>query len=560
WKNKPDQAIPIYNELNESNPASFGIQLGLANSYSMSKEYPLAYRHISNAITTDPDNQQAHVSAKYIRLGFANQLASQYHLYDSALHLVHENLKDDPQDQESIALMANIHIISKEYGSAKNAYLGLKDDMKSLIGQSTVLHLQGYDEEALEIANQLLEMTDQMKDSAKISQVKFHYISALLWNNQLKEAANFLEALSSGSKDPIYLAKEAEIAMYEADFIKGQKSYGKYLSTFPKSFDGNLGKANAHYALGMDNRAYSMAFHAAELFPGQLDVEGFINKLNQRHSPYISSEYLFGTASDKSTVVGWTNQAKTSLTPLLSIQASYTHKEFTPPGEGAKSTSKSMNISAHQQISQRLRLNMSVGNVSIEIPESSVNPNRIDVDASADIWVSKLQKLNVGFETEIQDFNAALINQNLRTNHVFMKNNMFWKRKNIGWYTELYRSYFSDSNRRNLIFTSLYKSIPKKVKYKVGANFLLMNFKESKPVDYFSPLSFTKIEAFSGLEFTKPNVVSVLFDIAGGIQFVDGLTQGNWRTQASVNKAIGRLNIYLKGLYTTISEVQGAGF
>lgn len=34
WKNKPDQAIPIYNELNESNPGSFGIQLGVAISQS----------------------------------------------------------------------------------------------------------------------------------------------------------------------------------------------------------------------------------------------------------------------------------------------------------------------------------------------------------------------------------------------------------------------------------------------------------------------------------------------------------------------------------------------
>lgn len=557
WKKDPKQAIPIYQSLLIKSPENFGINLGIANSYSMDRSYKPAHRWILSALRIEPENLQAQVSAKYIRLGYANELASQYQSYDSAVQLIHQNLEIQASDQESLALLANIYIIAKNYPKADSLYRSLKNPTSALVGQSTTLHLLGKDKEALVKAEELLSLANE----EETSKANFHYISALLWNKKIQEADQFLDSVRTISNQAEVLAKEAEIAMYEADFKKGAERYGEYLKDFPNSFNGNMGKANALHALGMDNKSYEIAYHAKLLFPGQQDVQGFLNKLDEKHSPKVENSYFYGQSSDQSTVQGWTVNGTANPTPLLSLKGNFTSKRYSPPGEGEFTESESIILSGQQQINDRIKINASIGRIKLIIPNETETPVRGDIDLDTDIWVNKNQKVNLGYATQVQDFNAALANQNLKTQHFFIKNSMFWNRHDVGWYTELYQSYFSDSNRRNLLFSSIYKSLPKKkITYKAGLNLLLMKFQESNPSEYYSPLSFTKGEVFGGLTFANEKSLTIAFDVAAGLQVAETVSQGNWRSQASITKSIGRLHLYLKGLYTTISEIQGSGF
>lgn len=561
WKNDPESAIPVYLGMLENDPQSFGVLLGLANSHSMKQDYPSAYAYVNKAIAVDPANPQARTSAKYIRMGFANKLAAEYHLYDSAIALIDENLSYNSIDQESLMLLANVHIISKNFEKAYSVYQSLSDSVQSLKGESTTLHLIGADASALRTARDLRKL--QIEEEKVQFDIEMHYISALLWNNELKLANAIYDSLDSISDSKELISKKAEIAMYEADFKVGASNYLSYLSHFPDSFNGNLGRANALYALGVDAEAYSIAFRSKVLFPGQLDVLGFIEKLNQKHSPYLTGEYMYGKASDGSIIIGQRAVGRASLSPALAIDAEYATKTYTPPLEGADTQSETLRLGIHRQLNQRFKVNGALARVELRIPDSlnSLSSNyRWDLDVDTDIWVSKNQKTTIGYATEVQDFNAALANQNLVAQHVYLRNNMFWKRSYLGWYTEAYYTKMSDQNVRKLLFTSGYKSIPTQVPLKFGLNLLQLNFNESKPTLYFSPFSLTKLEGFGGVSHSKADAFSFLWEIAGGIQYVDGVSQGNWRTQGSFSKYIGRVQLYAKGLYTTISEVAGAGF
>jgi len=561
WKKDPEQAIPLYKDLLAADSTLFGAQLGISNSYSMASVYNEAYININKAIALDPTNEQAKVSSKYIRLGYANKLGSQDHDYETAFKLLRENLENNSKDEETLGLAANIYIISKEFAKADSVYQLIDQPLVSLKGQSISKHLLSEEEEALSIALQYREEARQTRDSLEILKGELHYITALLWNDRLMEARNKIDSIRSKTKvaDPLISASAAEVAMYEGDFILGAREYDTLLSLEPKSFSGNLGKANARHAVGMDDESYNFSLYASGIFPGQSDIENFTTGLHHQHSPKVSFGYTYGSASDESRVNSLRVEGVTSLTPRWSLSSSYQDKDFTPTGDGPASESKSYYLGSSYQVNERLKANASAG--LIQIDDNLTVNNRTDIDVSAEVLVSKVQKITFAFETEVQDFNAALINQNLRTNHLVIRNVMFWKNSKIGSYSELYRSYFSDGNRRNLLFTSLYKNVTKKPLIKTGINLLGIFFKENKPTLYYSPSAFYKLEGFTGIEYRAPKAKVVAnFDLAGGYQLVDGDTQTNWRMQARASKEVGRFTFMASYMYTTIVETQIAGF
>jgi len=559
WQKKPLPAIPIYQNLIQNDPSLFGAMLGLANSYSMAKAYKEAYATIQKALEIDGGNSQAQLSAKYIRLGYANELASVHHQYDSAIHLIDLNLNHDPADQESLSLLANVYLISKAYEKARNVYSELQNPLASVKGESIALHLLEKNEEALGIVETAFQRSWTEKQQLELS---LHHIVALLWNNQLAEAREKIDSLSTlfpNSKE--VLATQTDVYMYEADFINAIGHFDAYLSMEPKSFSANLGKANALYALGEDSRAYALGFSAKALFPGQRDIEGFIDKLDEKHSPTVYSQYMFGKASDGSIIRGIANGATASLSPKTMIGMGYEHRTFLPPLGGSSSTSETYSVEVQQQVSKRLKLTAAYGNIGISIQEQDAVVRRSDFDISAEAWVNKSLKLSLGYQTEIQNFNAALINQNLKTQHLVAKSIVFWKPVGIGWYSELYHSFFSDGNTRSLLFTSLYQSITGKPSFKYGANFLVMTFSENRPLDYYSPKIFVKPELFGGAEHTFKNIsLTCSMEGAAGYQLVDGDNQPNFRVQSQVSKKLGAFTFLISGLYTTITATQASGF
>lgn len=561
WNKKPVPAIVTYLDILNSDSTLFGAQLGIANSYSMNTQYELAYTHIKIALAIQPDNAQATLSAKYIRLGLANRLASELHRYEEAYALIAENMAVDAEDQESLGLLANVYLIAGNYAAADSSYRKMSNLFNSLKGQSIALHLLGHDEKALSLSKEVLVM-GQEGDSARALDANLHYVSALLWNNEIRLAKGFLDSLSAiPLTSPELFAAQAQVSMYEADFKKGVAKFSHYLASMPTSFKGNLGKADAMHALGLDNEAYELAFKTLTYYPGQKDATNFVKKLNGQHSPKASVGYGFGKSSDGSANQFWNVGGAISLSPLFSTHVMYQQKTFTVNGEATNLSSQLMTISAKRQINQLIKLDGSIAMVKTEIGQEHMSNQRTNINFSTGFNISKVQTLTIGYQSELQDFNAALLRQNLKTNHLAIKNAMFWKLHNIGSYTEVYRSFYSDGNHRNLLFTSLYKNLDIKPKVKFGANFLIMSFAENKPEYYYSPERYYQPEVFVGLEHGgEKSFIITRLDAAGGFQFIEGEAQSTWRAQLSFSKTVGKLQMQINGAYSSITAMQSNGF
>ncbi|MFK7952841.1 MAG: tetratricopeptide repeat protein [Ekhidna sp.] len=553
WLKDSKSAIVEYESILQNEENLFSALLGAANSYSMEKEYKKSYQFILKALDNQPTNDQAKISAKYIRLGYANQLASEQQEYDAAIDLVNQNLSVNQNDQESLGLLANIHLIAGNYDEASSVYSTMDNPLNALLGQSVALHLLKDNAEALIQAKASFDLTlTSEKDETKRNT---HWVSALLWNNKLKEARNYVDSLIlEFPSNTELIATQAEVAMYEADFEQGIESYTTYLGSDSSSFKGNLGRADAFHALGLDQKAYDYALETLVYYPGQKDVVGFIGRLNQQHSPRISSSYTIGKASDGSSFKLWSNDISMSLSPTLKGSISYAHKDF------QSASSQIMTLAASFQVNGRIKLNGSYGSMKINLTEQE-ETHRSDIDISAQYRVSKVQNVTIAYQNEIQDFNAQLLNQNLKTTHFVLKNAMYWKASGIGSYTELYKSFLSDGNSRNLMFTSLYKNFNTTPSLKAGINYLTMSFDEQLPTAYFSPNSYNQLEAFTSINYAgKKLPFKVNMDLAAGIQSLEGNGQTTWRTKVMIEKSAGRFDFSLSGSYSSISAAQTNGF
>lgn len=561
WLKDSESAIAEYATILSSDQELFPALLGIANSYSMNGQYEKSYSYIQKAINEQPNNAQAQVSAKYIRLGYANQLASEKQEYKQAIDLVSINLTSDAEDQESLGLLANIFLITGKYETADSIYASMTNALDALLGQSTSQHLLGNEKQALLLAKKAFSSPDDSSTPLNQSRKSTHLVSALLWNNQIEDAGKLVDSLIVlAPENSEFLASKAEVAMYEADFDLGIANYNAFLKIKPGSFKGNLGRADAFHALGLDGESYNYAFQTLKLYPGQKDVLGFIGRLNTQHSPKVSAGYTIGKVSDGSSFNLKSVGGSVSINPMITTSVSMSEKDFQSQGVETGTKSQTMAIASTMQLNKSLKVQASYGLLKIVQKEGLIQ-NRSDIDLSMQYRLNKVQNLTLSYQTEIQDFNAQLLNQNLKTTHLALKNAMFWKVKGIGSYTELYKSFLSDGNSRALLFTSVYKSFNSPAQLKAGLNYLTMAFENSVPESYFSPKAYNQLEVFTSLSYDgKKLPFSVSIDLAGGLQSLQEQAQTTWRTKVALGKSFGRLSLEVAGSYSSISAAQSNGF
>jgi len=561
WMNDSKSAILSYLHLLSMDSTLFAATLGIANSYSLDHQYEKAYQYIGKAQMLQPGNAQVQQSRKYIILGLSNQLASEKNAYKEALVLLEQNFAINPNDQESLRLKATILLISEVYPEALSVYKSLNNEVESVIGQSVIVHLMGDDKQALSFSEKNLKLIPNLDKNEK-NQVYSNYISALLWNNQIKEAGIFLDSIMyDDPENKVYLLSKAQIAIYKGDFPAGIKSYDEYLNYSPTEFGANLGKADAKHALGIDDQAYQQAFKTLTYYPGQKDVNSFITSLNKAHGSFTAATVLYGSSSDGSQMNGYQLTGFVGLSPLSNMTVTYLRKVLSSES-GTSSIREAISFSSAKRFNKWLKINGGLSLAKVNFNETQNDQSFQNFQLSTNLRISKSQNLTLGYLSEIQDFNEALLKQNLKTSHFSIKNSFFWKLKGLGWYTEVYRSFYSDSNSRNLIFNSLYKTIYAFKPLKFGLNHLLLNFKESRPEAYYSPIFYNQFEVFTELNFkeNKNLPLGLNWNFATGYQITEGLSQLTWRTGLRASKEFGKWSMLLKCGYSTIASTQTNGF
>ena len=565
WNKKFSEAKVYYTTLVAENPTNFVAHLGFANTLSNLKEFENALQNVNKALDLSPGNDGALVSRKYIKLGFANEKVNAKQ-YDEAEKYYDEILIDFPNDKETLLNKANLYLISKQIEKGNEVYklLATENPNVALNGLSLLAHLNENDTEALDLATQSLEKSKSITDEKIIKQTNERYVQALIWNRKYDLAEeNISSLLEKYPNENWVLALSATLAIYKSDFKQSIEDYSNILKNDSKSFDGNLGIANAYYASGEIENAYDAVFKTLDIFKNQNDASNFLKKLNTEHTPTLEEKLSYSFDNGDNTAIASLTQITFPTSTKWSFNTSYKFRKTDNKVTSANATTNDFTLGTTYKFHPKISFTMNAGVSNATGFTNSYN--QLLVHTFFKMKPLKLQDLEVGYKREMQNFNSDLIDKQIVSNNFYANYNISTNVK-LGWFTQYFYTTQSDSNTRNLLFTSLYYNFLLKPVLKGGINYQFIAFKNQVPTDYFSPEKFNAVEIFA--DFLKDEniaeIKSIFYNVnaATGFQFIeDNDKQWTYRIQAKLGyKFSDRLLANVYGLRSNIASATAAGF
>lgn len=565
WNKKFDDAKVFYTQLVAKNPTNFVAHLGFANTLSNLKEYQDALFNVNKALELSPGNSGALVSRKYIKLGYASQKVNEKK-YAEADAFYDEVLVDFPNDKEALMNKANLYLITKDIAKGKAVYNLLAKDnpVLALNGLSLLEHIDGKEKNALGLAEESIEKLATITDETLKNQTQERYVQALIWNKKYKEAGTKIDELTiSNPNENWVLSLAATLAIYKSNFPESITNYENILKNDSKSFDGNLGIANAYKASGEISKAYQAALTTLEIFKNQGDAMNFIKGLKEDFTPYIEEKLNYTFDNGNNTAIASRTLISIPLATKWTVNTTYQYRqtENTVTNVNAKTSDFLLGIEYkfHPKISYALDLGVASANTNVTSYTQAL------ISTYFKIKPLKLQDLEIGYKRELQNFNSDLISKEIAVNNYYLNYNLSTN-FNFGWFTQYFYSSQTDENKRNLLFTSFYYNFMAKPVLKGGLNYQYISYKNRVPLDYFSPKKFNAAELF--LEVLKDEKIAEVnswyynANVATGYQFIeDDSKQWTYRVQAKIGyKFSDRLIANLYGTRSNIASATAAGF
>ncbi|WP_025741602.1 tetratricopeptide repeat protein [Aquimarina pacifica] len=564
WDKQFIQAEVFYEKLIIENSQSFPAVLGYANTLSNLKKYEQALNTVAAALKIQKGNPNAMVSRKYIRLGYANTMA-QEKKYADAIALLKENLIDFPNDKDTQLTIANIGLMSNDLVQAQKAYIALavdaKDSIISLNGLALVAHKRSKEKKALCIATDAKNRVARFKqDSILYVSTQARYIQALLWNQKYKSAKIATDQLQSFYPQDIAIPSlRATRGMYRGNFKTSLQHYEQILEQDTTSFDGNLGISNAYRALGDDMKSYEYAFKTLQQYPKQPDAEKLIKVLKKSHTPFVEEKTALTFDNGDNEAIAVHLKAEVPISTNAKTMVQYDYRTTKNTMTKFEASSHDFWLGSEYKFSGRTSLQAKIGVNSTQ--GFTTDYTAIIARATLSLKPWRLQTLNFGYTRELQNFNADLLNREIIMNNYILTYNL-GTTINLGWFTQLIHTSQTDTNSRNLLFTSLYYTMHKKPVIKGGVNFQYITFDKQVPTIYFSPDQFKLGELFLEVLSDKSKDWYYHLSAALGQQFVEeDPATSTFRTEAKLGHHFSeRFDAYIYGKYSNIASATAAGF
>ena len=567
WNENYNKAKDYYKNLLEEKPNSFPALLGYANTLSNLKFFNEALEFIDKALLTSPGNLNALTSKKYINLGYANQYV-QNGDYKAALKLLLKNLQLFKKDIETLQNIANVYLISSDFSKAEATYktIGISPQNKltSLNSLALVSHLKGKNKKALEISSKAINYISNKTSESLLQQTKERYAQALIWNRKYKKADILIQKLNNEYPNKNWvLSLRASLNIYKSNFEKSINDYNRILKNDTTSFDGNLGKANALKASGYFIEAYKSAENTLKFYKNQKDAVNFIKKLDKSFTPFVVAESSYSFDNGNNKAYSYKATSEFSFSTKFKLLGSYNYRTTSNSLSGLKATSNNVLGGVSYQLLHNIKLKSLIGLASSKTETNTFN--QLVADISLLTKPFKLQNLELGYKREIQNFNAALLAENIVQNN-YLINYSLNTNFRLGWFTQYYYTTQNDTNTRNLIFTSLYYTILEKPSLKAGVNYQNISFKNQVPTIYFSPGKFNAYEVFFNIikdeNITKENEWFYELTAASGFQYIENSKkQRTYRIQSKLGYKFSERSILtLYGSKSNIASATAAGF
>lgn len=567
WNENYNKAKDYYKNLLEEKPNSFPALLGYANTLSNLKFFNEALEFIDKALLTSPGNLNALTSKKYINLGYANQYV-QNGDYKAALKLLLKNLQLFKKDIETLQNIANVYLISGDFSKAEATYktIGISPQNKltSLNSLALVSHLKGKNKKALEISSKAINYISNKTSESLLQQTKERYAQALIWNRKYKKADILIQKLNNEYPNKNWvLSLRASLNIYKSNFEKSINDYNRILKNDTTSFDGNLGKANALKASGYFIESYKSAENTLKFYKNQKDAVNFIKKLDKSFTPFVVAESSYSFDNGNNKAYSYKATSEFSFSTKFKLLGSYNYRTTSNSLSGLKATSNNVLGGVSYQLLHNIKLKSLIGLASSKTETNTFN--QLVADISLLTKPFKLQNLELGYKREIQNFNAALLAENIVQNN-YLINYSLNTNFRLGWFTQYYYTTQNDTNTRNLIFTSLYYNILEKPSLKAGVNYQNISFKNQVPTIYFSPSKFNAYEVFFNIikdeNITKENEWFYELTAASGFQYIENSKkQRTYRIQSKLGYKFSERSILtLYGSKSNIASATAAGF
>ena len=556
WNKDYEDAKTMYVNLVQQDSTSFPATLGYANTLSNLKEYDNALLYVNKALEILPGNANAMVSRKYMRLGKAAQVLV-FQDYETAIVLLEQNLQDFPNDNDSTMSLANVYVTSKNFEKANAVYSSLENPVTGLIGQSLVAHLMRKDKNALELATKATVLAQN--DSIKMMDSQERYVQALIWNGKYKQARTHIDSLTDqlGTNSRM-VALSASLSMYTGKINKGIDYYKTILARDSTSFTGNLGIANAYRSQGNLAKAYEYAQKTLSYYPEQKDAKALIATIDNSLTPSVNTTAAYTRDNGDNEAYGASINTTIPFSDRFTTSLNYSYRTTENMTQGNMANNTNIVLGAKYRIKNNTWIENTVGFTKADADTNSYT----DVNGSIFLKTQPfaLQNLEIGYSRELQNFNAALIDEKIFLNNYMLNYNM-GTTFNLGWYTGLMHTQQTDGNSRNLLFTSLYYTFTKSPALKGGINYQYLSYAEQIPEQYFSPSKYQAVEAFLDLNGTAGKW-SYNANVAGGYQFVENddattLLRAEGRATYSFSP---RLQLGAYGKYSNIASATAAGF
>lgn len=563
WDKKYADAKPLYAQMVTDHPNEFGAVLGYANTLSNLKEYEEALNWIAKALQIQPNNQSAKISRKYMHLGYANQFVNQQD-YSRGKALLQDIFIDFPEDKEALLNLANLYLIAKQTDSAKATYARYAtspiDSVTAWNGISLAEHIAANEKAALTAAMTAKSNVGRFADHELTERTFNRYVQALIWNRKFRTAKTQIDSLETEYADRDWIfALKATLGLYTGDAKTGLANYNAILAQDSTSFDGNLGKANALFAADRIIPAYRAAYKTLAIYADQKDAKAFIEKLDLSYTPSVN-EHAAYTFDNGNNVAFYTNTtADLALSTKFRTTVSYMYRTTENTVTGNQASSHVALAGLQYKLMPKTTLKTVVGvNNSRFMSEAYTQPV---LDAQLQLQPLKMQHLNLGYQREVQNFNADLIEREIVQNHYSLNYNL-GTNFNLGWYTQVMHTQQSDANTRNLLFTSLYYTLSQKPAVKMGLNYQYITFAEQLPTIYFSPEQYQAVELFADVRGQFSEKTGYMASTAAGYQQVENDSNTPiFRAEAKLNHQFAkRLSGSMYGKYSNIASDTAAGF
>lgn len=494
WNTNYARAIEEYRELDSNFPNRPTIKQGLANAFTGNQQFNLALTQIDLAINLDPNNSNAQLIRKYIFIKKAAKIGNNG-AQEEAKNILLRALEDYPKDTALLRALADLYIKTNQWEAAGDAYLQITDSIWSLTGLSLIAHKTNRHKQALSLAMQAKRLVNTNTAKDKLQAALTRYLQALLWNKKYNKAKEELDRWSTNTAYKLmYLELLGSYGLYTGNPKLSITAYAELLSLSPDSFGGNLGIANAYYALKNLDKAQFYAQQTLVYYPNQKDALLLLETIKNNELPQINSAVGYTKDSDNNqayyaTITGtywWNNRFSTAL--------SYGYRDTKNINRQEQASINNLSIAASYRVHNRTVITTGIGIQKIEA--NGNNYNNFNAQLSVKTVLFPLHNLEASLGQDIQDFNASLLQENLQLNYLSIANNVSTN-LGIGWYVKYRGTQQSDNNSSTDVFTSLYYVTGRKLLLKGGINYQYLSFKTARPALYFSPESFQAISLFA---------------------------------------------------------------